>query len=215
MIDKKSERGGGDGGSAEIISGDGVAVGGDGGAGGGSFLPGGRGGNARIEGKKAIAIGGKGGRGGTLEGGPAGDGMSVSIDAGGADFAVGGNGGEGGRPWRPALGGLAYPYFIDPLSPNSSEEFPVAYNLTDIYGLVVPGRGGDSGHAVVEYDGRSYSMNVLLCLTDLWTPGLIDDIDNQHPRSPQDWWDLAVQKYPDDTKRAMSHMKLCEDRLKK
>jgi hypothetical protein len=120
---------------------------------------------------------------------------------------IGGDGGDAGRHGRPTLG-----------APSTLErdiagldDWPLA-DLVDEYGILWPGRGGDSGEAYVEVDGRAYKLNVLLKLVRIWQNDLIDRTDAFEPRTPQDWWERAQLLDPDTCSRAMAHMIYCEDK---
>lgn len=166
---------------------------------------GGNGGSVEVRGKSGIAIGGRGGRGGDVPGTDGGDGGGGTHDGGGV--AIGGDGGDAGRSGRPALG-----------APSTSEhmlEFGWARVLllesVDEYGILFLGRGGDGGVATIVSDGREYILNVLLKLIRIWRNEIIDTIDELAAETPQAWWDAANARFPDECRRALSHMRECED----
>lgn len=175
------------------------------------FPRGGHGGSVEIVGEQGIAEGGNGGRGGALGYGRGGDG------GGGTHFgpghARGGDGGDAGRPARPALGAPSPMCYTD----SSWLSTP---GVTDIYGIPQPGRGGDSYMAYVTHAGYRYCLNILLRLLDgpilkvINVPQLIDTVDtlgfHAGINTEQEWWNLAVEKYPDETSAVMAHMRICE-----
>lgn len=177
-----------------------------------SYPRGGNGGTAQIVDGEGVAVGGNGGRGGALRYGRGGDGGSGTARDAGAAYARGGDGGDAGRPVRPALGGASPLAHLDGL--------PLVPGLTDAYGIPQPGKGGDSHMAYVRHDGREYCMNILLQLIRgpmpkiIEKPEIIDVIDAEGAKSgiksEQEWWDLAVDKFPSETTKIMEHMRICE-----
>ncbi|WP_171209553.1 MULTISPECIES: hypothetical protein [unclassified Ruegeria] len=169
------------------------------------FPRGGHGGNVEVEGNEGIAIGGRGGRGGNVPGAVGGGGGGSRHIGGG--IAIGGDGGDAGRRGRPTLGAAST------LEKTLGSTFTLTNleNIVDAYGIILPGRGGDSGFAVVEFDGREYSLNVLLKLIRIRHNSIIDEIDMKDPGSPQRWWDEASKCFPEETAWAMAHMRKCED----
>ena len=92
--------------------------------------------------------------------------------------------------------------------------------MTDDYGIPQPGLGGDSYVAFVSHDGRDYCLNVLLRLIQgpvpaiVSDPSIIDAVDElgsaEGIATPQDWWDVAVKKFPVETTKVVAHMRACE-----
>lgn len=166
---------------------------------------GGRGGSVEVRGKEGIALGGKGGRGGNVRGAVGGDG-----DGGihfGDGISIGGDGGDAGRYGRPTLG-----------APSTCEHKQATdwsnallRTSVDEYGILIPGRGGDSGSATIVSEGRVYSLNVLLKLLRIWRNEIIDHVDGLSPETPQEWWDSAKLRFPTECGRALAHMRECED----
>jgi hypothetical protein len=166
---------------------------------------GGHGGSAEVRGNRGAAIGGRGGRGGNVPGAVGGDGGGGVHEGEGA--SIGGDGGDAGRFGRPTLGA---PSTLERL--RDTDWFGIVLaNSVDEYGILIPGRGGDGGEATIVSDGRLYSLNVLLKLLRIWRNEIIDVVDELAPRSPQEWWDLAVQTFPKECDRALTHMRECED----
>jgi hypothetical protein len=180
---------------------------------------GGDGGKAEIIGCPGIAEGGNGGRGGTLEygnGGRGGDAKVVTVQNDAAisyAYARGGDGGDAGRLARPALGA------VSPMSyTNNPPE--ILQGLTDIYGIPQPGKGGDSYVAFVNHEGYKYCLNILLQLIQgpmpnlINKPEIIDIIDetvlDKKIKTEQEWWNLAVDKFPKETSKAMAHIRSAE-----
>lgn len=172
---------------------------------------GGHGGSVEIVGGAGIAQGGNGGRGGYPGYGRGGDGGGGKLS--GSGYIRGGDGGDAGRPARPALGAASSMCYVD---------FPLIsqLGLTDIYGIPQPGKGGDSYTAYVNYEGYTYSLNILLNLirgpvpSIINKPEIIDAIDElglqAGIKTEQEWWDLAIAKFPKETFKAMSHIRRCE-----
>ena len=169
------------------------------------FPRGGHGGSVEIQGDEGTAIGGNGGRGGNIPGAVGGDGGGGRHT--GSGTAIGGDGGDAGRRGRPTLGAASTleKNFDSPWMPIILE------NNVDAYGIIVPGRGGDSGYAVVEFEGREYSLNVLLKLIRIRHNSIIDEVDEKDPGSPQQWWNEATKCFPKETEWAMAHMRTCEE----
>lgn len=166
---------------------------------------GGRGGSAEIQGQVGTAIGGSGGRGGDVPGAKGGDGgNAIQIGPG---VAIGGDGGDAGRLGRPTLGA---PSVSERLLDSDRAHFLLATQV-DCYGILMIGRGGDSGEATVVFEERSYSLNVLLKLLRIWQNEIIDIVDHLGPTSPQAWWETAYANFPNQCERAMAHMRKCED----
>jgi len=174
---------------------------------------GGHGGSVEIIGGSGIAVGGSGGRGGSSGSGRGGDGGGGKHY--GSGYVRGGDGGDAGRPARPALGALSSMCYLD------EDHFSLALpGIKDIYGIPQPGKGGDSYTAYVIHDGYEYCLNILLNLVRtpmpniINKPEIIDAIDELGVvvgvKTEQEWWDLAVEKYPEETSKAMSHIKTCE-----
>ena len=166
---------------------------------------GGHGGSIEVRGKRGIAIGGRGGRGGNVPRAVGGDGGG-GVHEGNAT-AIGGDGGDAGRFGRPTLGA---PSTCERMLESSWAGILLS-NSVDEYGILYVGRGGDSGHAEIEYGGRLYSLNVLLKLLRIWRNETIDAVDFLLPESPQEWWNLACEMFPEECERAMAHMRKCED----
>ncbi|WP_157953911.1 hypothetical protein [Microbulbifer sp. A4B17] len=182
---------------------------------------GGNGGNAEIIGCPGIAEGGNGGRGGTPGYGNGGSGGDAKIETVQHDspvsyaYARGGDGGDAGRPARPALGAASPISYMN----NSSE---ILQNLTDIYGIPQLGRGGDSYVAYVKHEGYKYCLNILLQLIQgpvpnlINKPELIDIVDelahDKKINTEQEWWNLAVDKFPKETSKAMAHIRSTESK---
>lgn len=172
---------------------------------------GGHGGSVEIIGGPGIAEGGNGGRGGAPGCGRGGDGGGGTHF--GAGYVRGGDGGDAGRPARPALGAAS-------AMPHADSALIDLLGLTDIYGIPQPGKGGDSYTAYVTRDGREYCLNVLLQLLRgpipkiVDNPEIIDVIDalgvERGIKTEQEWWDLAVEKYPEETAEVMAHMRISE-----
>lgn len=171
-----------------------------------SKLPrGGHGGSIEVRGNRGIAIGGMGGRGGNIPGTIGGDGGGGVHE--GAGTSIGGDGGDAGRFGRPTLGA---PSTCERIL-DSDWSTILLLDSVDEYGILVPGRGGDGGSATIISDGRPYSLNVLLKLLRIWRNEIIDAVDELAPESPQAWWDLAFERFPEECERALAHMKKCED----
>lgn len=172
---------------------------------------GGHGGSVEIIGGPGIAEGGNGGRGGAPGHGQGGDGGGGTLI--GSGYMRGGDGGDAGRPARLALGAASTMCYVPPLL------FGVA-EFTDIYGIPQPGKGGDSHTAYVTHEGRQYCMNILLQLLRgpvpkiVDNPDIIDAIDalgfERGIKTEQEWWNLAVEKYREETAKVMAHMRHCE-----
>ncbi|MBA4385270.1 MAG: hypothetical protein C0410_11085, partial [Anaerolinea sp.] len=70
------------------------------------------------------------------------------------------------------------------------------------------------------YDGYEYCLNILLDLIRspipkiINKPEIIDAIDELSivvgVKTEQEWWNLAVEKFPKETSKAMNHMKICD-----
>lgn len=175
------------------------------------YSRGGHGGSVKIIGGTGIAEGGNGGRGGSPESGRGGDGGGGTLL--GSGYIRGGDGGDAGRPARPALGAVSSMCYID--SPLISQ-----LGVTDIYGIPQPGKGGDSYTAHVNYDGYKYCLNILLNLIRgpipkiINEPKIIDSIDElgiqAGIKTEQEWWNLAIEKFPIETFKAMDHIRNCE-----
>lgn len=173
---------------------------------------GGHGGSVEIVGGPGIAEGGDGGRGGAPGCGRGGDGGGGTHF--GSGYVRGGDGGDAGRPARPALGAASSMCYVDP----SWLSLP---GMTDIYGIPQPGKGGDSYTAYVNHDGYEYCLNILLQLIRgpipriINNPEIIDAIDalcfDAGVKKEQEWWDMAVEKYPKETSMIMMHMRICEE----
>lgn len=174
---------------------------------------GGHGGSVEIIGGNGVAEGGNGGRGGSYSFGRGGDGGGVTHF--GSGHARGGDGGDAGRPARPSLGGLS------PMCYLEKDSFWLSVPETlDIYGIPQPGKGGDSHIAYVIYDGYKYCLNILLNLIRspipaiINKPEIIDIIDELGVvigiKTEQEWWNLAIEKFPEETSKAMNHMRICE-----
>lgn len=172
---------------------------------------GGHGGSVTIHGKSGIAEGGHGGRGGAQGYGKGGDGGCGTHYGGG--YARGGDGGDAGRPARPALGA--------PSTLCYGKTFWLSLpGMQDIYGIPQPGKGGDSYTAYVNVDGYEYCLNILLQLLRGPIPkivqnqNIIDLIDEAGVdagiRTEQEWWDLAVKLFPNETNAVMDHVRKCE-----
>ena len=164
---------------------------------------GGHGGSVKISGNMGVAIGGRGGRGGAYGCGSGGDGGGAEIHGSGA--AIGGDGGDAGRHGRPALGAA-----------STLERLPEQggwglNSFVDDYGILQPGKGGDSYIAYIEFEGRQYCMNILLQLIRIWDTSMIDVVDDYQLENEQGWWDIAVSLFPENTHKAMAHMRDCED----
>lgn len=166
---------------------------------------GGHGGSVEVRGDGGTAIGGRGGRGGNIPGAIGGNGGGGTHESGG--IVIGGDGGDAGRLGRPALGA---PSTCERMLGSEWADTLLAGSV-DEYGILVPGRGGDGGEAVVMYDERRYCLNVLLKLLRIWKSEIIDTIDELAPSTPQEWWDLAFEKFPEECARATAHMRECED----
>lgn len=166
---------------------------------------GGHGGSTEVRGNSGIAIGGRGGRGGNVPGAIGGDGGGGVHKGGGT--SIGGDGGDAGRLGRPTLGA---PSTCERMLDSDWSAILLA-NSVDEYGILVPGRGGDSGLATILSDGRPYTLNVLLKLLRIWRNEIIDTVDELAPGSPQAWWDLAFELFPKECGRALAHMRECED----
>ncbi len=174
---------------------------------------GGHGGSAEIIGGSGIAVGGNGGRGGSSGFGRGGDGGGGKHY--GSGYVRGGDGGDAGRPARPALGALSSMCYLE--KDNFALSLP---GINDIYGIPQPGKGGDSYTAYVIHDGYEYSLNILLNLIRTPVPNIInkpeiiDAIDELGVvvgvKTEQEWWDLAVEKFPEETSKVMCHMRICE-----
>jgi hypothetical protein len=167
------------------------------------FPRGGHGGSVKITSNTGIAVGGCGGRGGGYDCGSGGDGGGGVHH--GLAMAIGGDGGDAGRHGRPALGA---PSALERLLGKRSLglEDPV-----DSYGILQPGRGGDSYYATIEVDGRCYSLNILLRLLQIWDSSIIDKIDDLEPANEQEWWNKTVLFFPEMAQKAMAHIQYCED----
>ncbi len=167
---------------------------------------GGRGGSVKVIGNAGIAIGGRGGRGGSYGCGSGGDGGGGGKHYG-FGLAIGGDGGDAGRYGRPALGAA-----------STSERLPEKggwglESSVDDYGIFQPGKGGDSYIAYIKFEGRQYCMNILLQLIRIWDTSMIDVVDGYQFKNEQDWWEKAVSLFPENTHKAMAHMRACEDYL--
>lgn len=172
---------------------------------------GGNGGSVEIAGESGVAEGGNGGRGGFHGYGSGGDGGGGAHF--GSGFVRGGDGGDAGRPARPALGAVSTMVYSDPF-------WLSVPGIADKYGIPQPGKGGDSHVAYVEYEGYRYCLNILLRLISgpipkmINRPDIIDIIDDigvaNGIQTPQDWWGLAMVKFPEETSLAMNHMRACE-----
>ena len=172
---------------------------------------GGNGGSVEIVGGPGIAEGGNGGRGGASGCGRGGDGGGGTLF--GAGYIRGGDGGDAGRPARPALGAASTMSYTHPSLPDF-------LGTTDIYGIPQPGKGGDSYTAYVTHGGREYCLNILLQLLRgpipeiVDNPNIIDSIDalgfELGIKTAQEWWDLAVEKCPEEAAKVMAHMRVCE-----
>lgn len=172
---------------------------------------GGHGGSVEIIGDGGVAEGGNGGRGGSSGCGRGGDGGGGTHY--GTVYARGGDGGDAGRPARPALGAASPMSYVD----SSWISLP---SMTDVYGIPQPGKGGDSHIEYVYHDGYWYCLNVLLRLIQgpipeiINSPDVIDAVDgcaaSAGIQTGQVWWDLAVREFPEETSRAMSHIRECE-----
>ncbi|MFN7113237.1 MAG: hypothetical protein ACK4PK_02650 [Alphaproteobacteria bacterium] len=176
---------------------------------------GGAGGDATVNGQ-GVARGGDGGRAGThgYNGGKGGD---ATINGGGWGYARGGDGGDAYRPYRPALGARS------PLAFMPSQSYPIE-GMLDLYGVPVPGRGGDSYVAYVVFEGAKYCLNTLLHLLRGPVPKIldngdkiIDDIDQKAAaggvKNEQDWWNLLVKLYPSEAYLCIKHIRDCELRV--
>lgn len=176
-----------------------------------NYPRGGHGGSVEIVGGPGIAEGGNGGRGGAPGFGRGGDGGGGTHF--GCGYVRGGDGGDAGRPARPALGAASPMCYLD----SSLLSLP---GVTDIYGIPQPGKGGDSHTAYVSHGGYRYCLNILLNLIRGPIPKtinnleLIDVIDElgiaAGVKTEQEWWNLAVDKFPEDTSKVMAHMRHCE-----
>jgi len=174
---------------------------------------GGHGGSVEIVGGSGIAEGGNGSRGGAPEYGRGGDGGGGTHFGFGADYVRGGDGGDAGRPARPALGAASTMCYFD----SSVLSLPGVIN---IYGIPQPGKGGDSYTAYVIHDGYRYCLNILLQLIRGPIPividnsGIIDIIDELGVKAgiktEQEWWDLAIEKFPKETSEVMAYMRASE-----
>lgn len=172
---------------------------------------GGHGGSVKVVGGPGIAEGGNGGRGGSLGSGQGGDGGGATLE--GSGYARGGDGGDAGRPARPALGAASSLCYV-------ADSWRPTHGMTDIYGIPQPGKGGDSHTAYVTYDDYRYCLNILLQLLRgpvpnlINNPEIIDTIDavgvSAGISSEQDWWNLAVQHFPEETAAVMSYIRSCE-----
>ena len=172
---------------------------------------GGRGGSAEIIGGPGIAEGGNGGFGGAAGSGRGGDGGDATLCSPG--YARGGDGGDAGRPARPALGAASPLCSVD----SSLLDHP---GMTDIYGIPQPGKGGDSYTAYVAHNGRKYCLNILLQLLRGPVPKIVDNTEiisaidalglEVGVQTGQEWWDLAIEKYPEETAKVMAHMRNSE-----
>lgn len=168
---------------------------------------GGHGGAVEIIEGTGVAEGGNGGRGGDQGYGRGGDGGGGTLTGNG--YIRGGDGGDAGRPGRPALGAVSPICYADPSLYTLSD-------VTDAYGIPQPGKGGDSYIAYVTHDGYRYSLNILLQLIRgpvpnlIDKPELIDFIDELGIKTEQEWWDQAIQKFPEETSKVMAHMRACE-----
>lgn len=166
---------------------------------------GGHGGSAVVRGKNGIALGGRGGRGGNIPGTSGGTGGSATVNGDGV--AIGGDGGDAGRSGRPSIGA---PSVIErTLVSDHASLF--LQTLVDEYGILTPGRGGDGGFATIMSDGREYSLNVLLKLLRIWCNEIIDTVDDLALETPQNWWDAANVRFPEECGRALAHVRSCED----
>lgn len=173
---------------------------------------GGHGGSVEVIGESGTAEGGNGGRGGAEGHGQGGDGGGGKHY--GSGYSRGGDGGDAGRPARPALGARSGLCYTD----SSWLDIP---GMTDIYGIPQAGKGGDSQTAHVFYEGRQYCLNILLQLLDGYAPklavipGIIDSIDaigyERGISTEQRWWDLAVEKYPEETAKVVAHVRASEE----
>lgn len=174
---------------------------------------GGHGGSVEIVGGPGIAEGGNGGRGGAPGHGRGGDGGGGTHF--GSGYIRGGDGGDAGRPARPALGAVSPMCYTD----TSLLSLP---GITDFYGIPQPGKGGDSYTACVSHGGRKYCLNILLQLMRgpvpkiIDNPEIIDAIDalvfEAGIKTEQEWWDMAVEKYPEETSKVMAHMRICDEK---
>ncbi len=169
------------------------------------FPRGGHGGSSEVRGNSGTAIGGRGGRGGNVRGAKGGDGGGGHHEGDGT--IIGGDGGDAGRLGRPTLGA---PSTCERMLHTDWSSILLATSV-DEYGILLPGRGGDSGQAEIVSDGRSYSLNVILKLLRIWRNEIIDTVDELAPSSPHAWWDLATEMFPKESERALAHMRECED----
>lgn len=172
---------------------------------------GGHGGSVEIIGGPAVAEGGNGGRGGAVGHGRGGDGGGGTHY--GAGYARGGDGGDAGRPARPALGAVSTMCYTGP-------GFLGLPGVTNIYGIPQPGKGGDSHTAYVIHEGRKYCLNILLQLLRGPVPKIVENLEvidavdalglERGIKTEQEWWDLAVEMFPEETGKVMEHMRICE-----
>jgi hypothetical protein len=73
----------------------------------------------------------------------------------------------------------------------------------------------------VSHGGRDYCLNILLQLIRgpvpaiIENPEIIDIIDAQalemRISTEQAWWDLVIEKFPEETSKSMAYMKACEE----
>ncbi len=70
---------------------------------------------------------------------------------------------------------------------------------------------GGNPNCEIQFDGRTYKLVPLLNLLRLWAPTAIDRADASMPKSPQEFWDKAMEVAPDETRRALEHVRVCED----
>lgn len=53
-------------------------------------------------------------------------------------------------------------------------------------------------------------MNVLLGLLQLWRDEVVDCVDEFDLHDEQSWWEKACEPFPDETTRALEHMRYWE-----
>lgn len=162
---------------------------------------GGRGGDASVQGA-GMAMGGRGGQAGDLaDGGHGGHAHIV-----GSGTAIGGDGGDGAVSWRPALGGASA---TERLPPNGLTSFLPR----DQFGLMIAGRGGAGGDpdVTVTVGARELPFLPMLTLLRLWAPDALKALDAMRPRSPQDGWELARERFPEVSSAVERHVKHCLD----
>ena len=169
---------------------------------------GGHGGSVTVFGSSGKAIGGRGGRGGDEGFGRGGDGGGGDHSHGGT--SIGGDGGDAGRLGRPALGAASTLERESEFKDSISWKISLATSV-DEYGIMWPGRGGDSYEAQILFNERIYSLNVILRLIRIWESHVIDCIDLMGPENEQEWWNLAERHFPQLCERVIAHMRACED----